>query len=85
MKALLGMGFAAAVAVGSLMAPAQAMTVLPQVPGTSSILNVDYSCGPGWHRGYDGYCYRNYAYQPYYNRPCPYGWHYGEGRCWRNW
>lgn len=36
-------------------------------------------CGPGFHRGYYGWCrpnWRPYAYRPvYYARPVVYGWH----------
>ena len=78
----------ASLMVASLMAPALAAPVLPQGHGSSSIVQVEGGCGEGWHRGGDGYCYRNHAYRDGYGqyRACPPGWHLGEEgrRCWRN-
>jgi hypothetical protein len=88
MKNLFGMTLAAALGVGSLMAPTQAAPVLPLGHASSPIVRVEGGCGDGWHRSGDGYCYRNYQSRDYYGnrRACPPGWHLGEEgrRCWRN-
>ena len=87
MKTILGMALAAAMAVIAV-SPASAVPVVPLGYSDSPIVRVEGGCGDGWHRGGDGYCYRNFAFREGYGngRPCPPGWHLGEGgrRCWRN-
>ena len=87
MKTILGMTLAAVMAV-SAVSPASAVPMVLPGHGDSLIVRVEGGCGDGRHRGGDGFCYRNFAFREGYGngRPCPPGWHLGEGgrRCWRN-
>lgn len=70
---------ASALAIGLMMASAQAMPIAPvDKPISDGIIRVAQGCGPGMHRGPGGMC------RPLYT--CPPGWHtgpYGK-KCFRD-
>lgn len=52
----------------------------------SPIVKVYGGCGPYGHRGYWGHCRRGGQWGGWGpRRICPPGWHFGPGRCVRNW
>ncbi|AWN38449.1 GCG_CRPN prefix-to-repeats domain-containing protein [Methylobacterium radiodurans] len=61
-----------------------ALLALGTLAGTANVAEAAQGCGPGFHRGYYGWCrphWRPYAYRPaYYARPVVYG--YGWRRPW---
>jgi hypothetical protein len=60
--------------------PAFAMTAPTPANQGSNVIEVAGGCGPGWHRGPNGGCRRNYA--PGTVHACPRGFHIGPGgRC----
>lgn len=78
MNKLIAIAFAAGLGLAGATA-AQAMTPAPIEP-SSDVIQIAGGCGPGWHRGPNGGCRRNYA-QPW-RHACPRGYHIGPGgRC----
>ncbi len=59
---------------------AAAMPLAPLATAPADVIEVAGGCGPGWHRGPNGGCRRNYA-KPWLHA-CPRGWYLGPyGRC----
>ncbi|MBP1181938.1 GCG_CRPN prefix-to-repeats domain-containing protein [Methylobacterium sp. PvR107] len=56
-----------------------ALLALGTLTATMGTADAAQGCGPGFHRGFSGWCkpnWRPYAYRPvYYARPVVYGWH----------
>ncbi|WP_419539310.1 GCG_CRPN prefix-to-repeats domain-containing protein [Methylobacterium mesophilicum] len=56
-----------------------ALLALGTLAATAGTAEAAQGCGPGFHRGWSGWCkpnWRPYAYRPvYYARPVVYGWH----------
>jgi len=80
MTKLIATVFAAAVAIAAA-SPSFAMPVAAAGGASQSdVVQVAGGCGPGWHRGPNGGCRRNWANPAAH--PCPRGYHIGPGgRC----
>lgn len=63
---------------------AATLLTLGTIAGTAGTAQADNGCGPGYYRGYSGWCKphsRGYGYGPgYYARPMVYGYGYGWRR-----
>lgn len=65
---------------------AATLLTLGTIAATATTAEARDGCGPGFHRGWSGWCkpnWRSYAYRPvYYARPVVYGYGYGWRRPW---
>jgi len=78
MKTLLAIAFAAGLGLAAV-SPSQAAPVSP-IRSSSIVIQVAGGCGPGFHRGPNGGCRRNWVNPAMH--ACPRGYHIGPGgRC----